>query len=394
MYKWPPKMDDLGDVVKKYIDDGNPLSISSGDGVYKELEQQFAKLHGRRYGLVVSSGTMALFSAFFAIDIKPGDEVICTSFSFHATASPLLYWGAKIVFCDVEEDTGNIDVECIKKLITKSTKAIVANDQWGHPCDKDKICKICKENGIFYIEDCSHAHFSEYNGKYVGSFGDVACWSFQGSKMLSGGEGGILLTDDVNIYERAVLIGHYSRRSKESIVSEIYRPLENTGFGLKLRMHPLAAVIILHQLNNYSFGWIKNRNETLAYFEKRLQEETPIKPMEKRSYVSSMGAWYGFYPRIDFDELKIDKYEFSKWLINKGLDLRIPTNGILPELAFFSDPVFKINGFDKNLYVPECENAKKYMNSIIGFPTFSFHEYDEIEKYITAIKQYFLNTIK
>ena len=143
-YQWPPKIDELGDVVKDYIDQGNPLSIADDGGVYKELESLFSKLHNRKYALLVSSGTMALYSAFFGIGLCPGDEVICTSFSYHATASPLLHLGVKIVFCHVEEDTGNIDVSKIENLVTSNTKAIVSNDQWGHPCDKDGILKICK----------------------------------------------------------------------------------------------------------------------------------------------------------------------------------------------------------------------------------------------------------
>ncbi len=92
MYKWPPHMPDLGDVVKKYIDAGNPLSISDDSGIYKELEEKFAALHGRKYSLLCSSGTLALFSAYFALDLHEEDEIICTAFSFHATASPALFF--------------------------------------------------------------------------------------------------------------------------------------------------------------------------------------------------------------------------------------------------------------------------------------------------------------
>lgn len=389
MNKWPPAIKEMGDIIKDYIDRGEPLSISSGDGVYNELETKFAELHGRKYGLVVSSGTMALFTAFFAIGLKPGDEVISTSFSFHATASPLLFFGVKIVFCDVEDDTGNIDIDCIKELITINTRAIVTNDQWGHPCDKQGVQSACKEYGLLYIEDCSHAHFSEYNQKYVGTFGDIACWSFQGSKLLSGGEGGIILTDNYDFYEKSVLIGHYSNRSKDTIKNEHYRPLELTGYGLKLRMHPLAAVIVLHQLNNYCFQWIKSRSETLTYFENKLNKETPIKPMVKRKYTTSMGAWYGFYPRLDFEKNKIDKHHICNWLTNNNLKVNMITNSILPQLDIFNNPKYSINGFEKLISNKKFPNAKKYMDSLIGFPRFTFHEYEEIDHYVSVIKKYF-----
>ena len=179
MRKWPPQIPELGDVVKKYIDDDNPLSITNDSGVYRELEEEFANLHGRKYALLCSSGTTALLSAYFALNLHEGDEIICTAFTYHATVSPALNFGVKVVFCDVEGDTGNIDTSLIESLITDKTRAVVTNDMWGHPCDKDKIIEICREHNLRYIADCSHAQFAKYGDKYTGTFGDIACMSFQ-----------------------------------------------------------------------------------------------------------------------------------------------------------------------------------------------------------------------
>lgn len=385
MYTWPPHMDELGDIVKKYIDDGNPLSISSNTGIYEKLENKFAEMIGRKYALAVSSGTMALYSSYFAVGIQPGDEIICTSFSFHATVSPAQYMGAKIVFCDVEPDTGIIDAQKIEELINDKTKVVVTNDQWGHPCDKDVIMDICRKHNIFYIEDCSHAHFSSYKGKYSGSFGDIACWSFQGSKLINGGEGGILATDNFELYERAVLLGHYSWRSIRTVRSEKYKKIAPTGFGLKLRMHPLAAVIILHELENYADKWVKSRNDTLSYFEKELEKRTPIKPMVKREYVTSMGAWYGFYPRIDFSVCPGGRESFINYLKENNVDVKIPTNGILPYLPLYSFEECQYSQ-DKNR---RFLGAEMYEKSIIGFPTFSNYEYELINQYVDVIERYF-----
>ena len=393
MYKWPPHMPDLGDVVKQYIDVGNPLSISGDSGIYKELEEKFAELHGRKYAVLCSSGTLALFSAYFALDLQEEDEIICTAVSFHATASPALFFKAKIIFCDVEPDTGNIDVSKIEKLITKRTRAIVTNDQWGHPCDKKRIVELCKKAGLKYIEDCSHAHFAKYEDKFVGSFGDIACWSFQGSKILNGGEGGILLTNDFSLYERAVLFGHYSWRSINTTRTEKYLPINATGFGLKFRMHPLAAVIILHELENYVHQWIESRTATLNYFEKQLLDYTPLLPMAKKNYVKSMGAWYGFYPRLDFEAFNIDKKDFANYLRKYDLEVKLPVNGILPYL-----PIFRLRFNERELeYTPitkRFSSAEYYLNSIIGFPTFSNHEKTEIDQYIKHIANYFEGKIK
>lgn len=384
-YKWPPYIEELGDIVKEYIDNGMPLSIADESGIIKKLEQDFATLNGVKYALAVSSGTMALYSAYFAIGLIEGDEVICTSYSYHATAAPLLHLGVKIIFCDVEIDTGNIDVEKIESLITPKTKAIITNDQWGHPCDKDRICDICRKYELKYIEDCSHAHFSMYKGKYTGTFGDVACFSLQGRKLLSGGEGGILLTNNQDIYEKAVLLGHNLKRPKQSVVNEIYKPLERTGYGLKLRIHPLAALISDYQLNNYCFDWIKTRTETLNYFQNKL-EGTFLLPMEIKDYVTSMGAWYSFMPRIK-SEYRINKEHFSEWMKLNGLSISIPKSKPLTEYELFYPDRFKINCFDKN-EILNCHNAEIYHNSLVSFPTFSFNEYEMIDKYIAAIYKY------
>ena len=384
-YKWPPVIPELGNIVKDYIDQGMPLSIADESGIIKQLEQDFASLHDVRYALAVSSGTMALYSAFFAIGLKEGDEVICTAYSYHATATPLLHLGVKIVFCDVEEDTGNIDVSKIEKLITSHTVAIVTNDQWGHPCDKENILAVCNAHGLRYIEDCSHAHFAEYKGKYTGTFGDISCFSLQGRKLLSGGEGGILLTNQQDLYERAVLLGHNLKRPMQSVKNTDYKPLERTGFGLKLRMHPLAALIADYQLNKYCFSWIRSRIETLTDFQDKLYG-TFIEPMTVKPYVTSMGAWYGFMPRIR-PEFKVDRIHFVSWMINRGLQASIPKSKPLPDYALFSPDCFPINSFVK-YPVLQCENAQKYHASLISFPTFSFHEYELIDRYITAIRDY------
>ena len=384
-YRWPPAIPELGDIVKEYIDSGKPLSIPDESGIIQELERNFARLHHRKYALAVSSGTMALYSAFFALDLRPGDEVICTAFSYHATAAPLLHLGVKIVFCDVEPDTGNIEADFIEPLITEKTRAVVTNDQWGHPCDKGKVLAVCQAHNLRYVEDCSHAHFATYKGRYVGSFGDAACMSLQGRKLLSGGEGGILLTDNQDIYERAVLLGHNLKRPKQSVKNPAYRPLERTGFGLKLRMHPLAALIINHQLENYCFPWIQSRNETLLYFESLLKD-TFLLPMAKRDYVTSMGAWYGFMPRIS-PAYSVDREHLTQWLNERGLQASIPKSAPIPSYALFHPGAFAISGYEKGS-IGSYPGAERYYQSILNFPTLTFHENDLIRNYITALQKY------
>lgn len=384
-YQWPPYIPELGEIVKQYIDDGKPLSIPDESGIIHDLELEFARLHSRKYALAVSSGTMALYSAYFALGLVPGDEVICTAFSYHATAAPLLHFGVKIVFCDVESDTGNIDVNLIEPLITPKTRAIVTNDQWGHPCDKKSILALCRKYHLEYVEDCSHAHFAEYQHKYVGTFGDVACFSLQGRKLLSGGEGGILLTDRQDIFEKAVLLGHNLKRPRQSVKTPEYQPLERTGYGLKLRMHPLAALMVYHQLKHYCFDWITSRAETLGYFESQLQD-TFLLPMEKKNYVTSMGAWYGFMLRVK-PEYPVNREHFVHWMTEQNLQVSIPKSAPIPDYQLFHPEKFPIGNYEKQP-VNDCPAARNYFNSILNFPTLTFHEYDQVDAYLNAIHEY------
>lgn len=385
-WTWPPRIPELGEVIKNYYLDGSPLSIAGESGIIRSLEQHFAALHRRKYALAVSSGTMALYSAFWALDLRPGDEVICTSFTYHATAAPLLHFGVHIIFCDVEQETGNIDASLLENLISPRTRAIITNDQWGHPCDKESVLEVCNKYDLRYIEDCSHAHFSSYNSRYCGEFGDIACWSLQGAKLLSGGEGGILLTDDQDLFERAVLLGHNLKRSRESVHNPRYKELERTGYGLKLRMHPLAALLVDWQLENRCFQWIESRNATLSYFQNRLASDSFLKPMVRKPYVSSMGAWYGFMPLLPQD-LDIDREHLVNWLNDQNIQASLPKSPPLPNLSLFSDVNFKIGDFNK-APVNKCPIANKYFQSIISFPTWTFYEYDEIDRCIYALQEY------
>jgi len=389
-FQWPPKTPELGEIVKEYIDSGLPLSIADRSGVYGELEDEFARRHNKKFALLTSSGTMALYSAFFALKLRPGDEVICTAFSYHATAAPLLHFGVKICFCDVEPDTGNLNAELLPSLLSSRTVAVVTNDQWGHPVDKKKVVSFCKKHNLAYVEDCSHAHFSEYEGKYTGTFGDVACWSLQGNKLLSAGEGGILLTDDREIYERAVLLGHNLKRPKVDVKNPAMQGLLRTGFGLKLRIHPLAALMALYYLKNNCESWIESRQDTLEYFQNGLKAETPLLPMAKRPYVTSMGAWYGFKPRCNFQALNLKRTHLVDYMKEKGFNVKIPGSDILPSYELFRNAGNYFPDIPPQKVDFQFPGATIYSQSILSLPTFTFEEdRGTIDKYISEFKQYF-----
>ena len=160
------------------------------------FENDFAKYHGAKHGIAVTNGTAALEVTMSALGIGPGDEVILPDFTFVATASAVLYAGALPVMVDVSPETYCIDVALAAAAITERTKAIIAVHMGGHPADLDVLSALAKQKGIALIEDSAHAHATEWKGRRIGTHGTAGTFSFQSSKLMTAGEGGIIITND------------------------------------------------------------------------------------------------------------------------------------------------------------------------------------------------------
>jgi len=213
----------------------------------RKFEAEFVDYIGAPYALCTCNGTTAIQAALFAAGVKPGDEVIVPSYTFWASAAPIAALFAKPVFCDVNEETYTIDPDAIEACITERTRAIICVHVWGNPCDLDAIRKIAEPRGIAIIEDCAHAHGATLHGKKLGTIGDAGAFSFQGTKIMIAGEGGMLVTNDPDRYARAVALGHYER-VKDLPEDSPYRAYFLTGMGFKHRMHPLGAPIARYDL--------------------------------------------------------------------------------------------------------------------------------------------------
>ena len=164
-----------------------------------EFERAFATFHRAKHGIAVTNGTAALEVVMAALSVGPGDEVIVPDFTCIATASAVLFTGALPVMVDVLPDTYCIDPDLVEAAITPRTKAIIAVHMGGHPADLDRLAKIAREHGIALVEDSSHAHASEWRGRRIGTFGNAATFSFQSSKLMTAGEGGIIITNEEEI---------------------------------------------------------------------------------------------------------------------------------------------------------------------------------------------------
>lgn len=392
-FPWPIITDSMRNAVLAQLDED--VSIYNRSGIFERFEERFAKLHGKKYALLTSSGTAAIHSMFVGINLKPGDEVICPAYTFYATVTPLLQTGAIPILCDAQKEDGNIDPEEIEKHINSKTKAVIVTHMWGRACRMDEIKKICNKYSLKLLEDCSHAHGGEYQNQMLGSFGDVAAWSLQGQKIITGGEGGIILTDDKEVYYRALLLGHYNKRCKQEIdKNHRYHKYALTGMGLKLRAHPLAIAIADEQMDHLQ-DWRKQKNRFAKLLINRLSGLPGIRVPELKN--GEQPAWYAFIIRFvseELDNLPIAK--FFEALQAEGLaDIDMPGSTCpLNLLPLFQSPGELFSNYEgkfsyKNEEFPE---ARKFFDTAIKLPVWvNDSDLPIVEKYIEAIEKVIKN---
>lgn len=396
---WPQINGEKKKIVNELLDKGI-ISIYDDSGIIRTLEEDYIKYHDTKYAIATNSGTTALYSAFFGCEIGPGDEVISPTYTFLATVMPLFQLGAIPVLADCDERTGNISPTEIENSITSKTKAIVITHMWGHPCDMENILHIANKHGLKIIEDCSHAHGATYNGKKVGTFGDVACFSMQGNKIVSAGEGGMLITNSQEIYERATLLGHYRDRSQQCVTSPFYKQFSDTGFGLKLRIHPIAAALAHIDMLNLDKN-IKVRNDNLNYMSSKLKNLNGITPPFTANNVFR-GAYYGykpFYSTETNDNVPIER--FIEALRAEGVEAKKPGSKPLHLTKFFQtrhDGMFrgdwpKCYGFQPTRN-GQFTKSEEFYNKTFSLPTFSKKDDKAIiDQYVCAMEKV-LNNIE
>jgi perosamine synthetase len=206
-YKYPVYQPNLVGNEKKYVDECLESTWISSKGVFiKKFEDEFSDFIGLKYSASVSNGTVALHVALLALGIRSGDEVIVPTFTYVASVNSIFYTGAKPVFVDSDKQTWQIDPEKIEEKITEKTKAIMVVHLYGHPCALDEIKKIAEKHKLYLVEDCAEAIGTRYKGIHVGSFGEISTFSFFGNKAITTGEGGMLCTNNPEIYDLTLRI--------------------------------------------------------------------------------------------------------------------------------------------------------------------------------------------
>ncbi|MCF0063900.1 DegT/DnrJ/EryC1/StrS family aminotransferase [Dyadobacter chenwenxiniae] len=276
-FLWP--IFDAGDVnaVTRIAQSGKWGNPDCGDEVAK-FEEEFAAYCGAKYAITCVNGSVSLRLALIACDVKPGDEVIVPPYTFITTASSVIECNCVPVFVDIDPNTYNISPAAIEAAITERTKAIIPVHFGGLACDMDAIMDIARKHGLRVIEDAAHGHGAEYKGKKLGSIGDVGSFSFQSSKNLTSGEGGIVITNDDELYAMMRSLRNVGRIEGGQWYDH-YNP------GCNYRITQIQAVLLSQQLKRLE-AQTRKRNDNGLYLNHLLSKVKGISPLSRNEAIT------------------------------------------------------------------------------------------------------------
>lgn len=284
--------------------------ISSAGRFIPLFEEKFANYCGVKYAIACSNGTAALHLAMAAMGIKSRDEVIVPALTFIASANSVIYTGAKPILCDSETETWNIDPKKIEHLINKNTKAIMPVHLYGHPCDMESINALAKKYHLLVIEDSAEAIGAEFKGKKTGSLGDIGCFSFYGNKTITTGEGGMVTTNNKDIYEKALILRDHGM-SKER---KYFHPV----IGFNYRMTNMQAAVGVAQMEKIE-KLVQRKREIAYLYNKLLKNIESLTLPQQKSWAKNV---YWMYSVLINEKSKKSRDEVIAKLKESGIESR------------------------------------------------------------------------
>ena len=364
-YKIPVAEPEIGEAeLKSVVEAVKSGWVSSKGPFIEKFEEKFSSYIGVKYGISTSNGTTALHLALAALEIKRGDEVIVPDLTFASVANVIIYTGAKPVFVDSHPEYWCIDPSKLEEKITKKTRAIIPVHLYGHPCNMDSIIETAKDHNLYVIEDCAEAHGAKYKGRKVGTFGDIACFSFYGNKIITTGEGGMCLTKNEELAEKIRVFRDHGMDTKKKYWHQV--------IGFNYRMTNLQAALGVAQLKKIDKFIEKKRKIAKTYntFLKNVQGVTlhPEMPWAKNIY------WL-YSILIDAKKYGINRDDLIKKLAQKGIETR----------SFFYPmhimPPYKRYAINCHFHV-----AEKLSSSGINLPSSVKLKEEEIHEVVQLIK--------
>ena len=342
-----------------------------------ELEEKLQRLTGAKHAVSVSNGTAALHIACLAAGVGPGDEVITTPITFAASANCALYCGARPVFADIDEDTYNIDPEQVRAHVTERTKAVVAVDFTGQSTNLKELRKICDEYGLVLITDGAHSIGTSYDGRPTGSIADMTNFSFNPLKTFTSGEGGAVMTDSDEYYQRLELFGRHGITRDPSLMSRepdgpwYYEQIE---LGYNYRMTDMQAALLISQLDKLDRFRARRKEIVRRYDEAfsqlaqlRVQKELPESDTTRHLYIL----------RLRPEKLSIDRKRFFEALAAENICCNVH---YIPTYYF---PYYQKLGYRKGL----CPKAERLYEEIISLPLYYAMSDQDVEDVIEAVRR-------
>lgn len=340
-----------------------------------ELEHKLCKLTGAEYAVVCSNGTAALHIACLAAGVSAGDEVITTPITFAASANCALYCGARPVFADIDPETYNISPASAAKCVTKKSKAMVAVDFTGQSVELEPLLQLCRDNGMVLIEDGAHVIGTKYKGKCNGSIADMTTFSFHPVKTVTGGEGGAVLTNSKEYYEKLLLYRAHGITRDENLMehpSDGPWYYEQLVLGYNYRITDMQAALIISQLDKLEM-FCARRKEIVARYNEAFSGLTGISV--QKEIPESDTTRHLYILRIKPEELTIDRKRFFEALAAENICCNVH---YIPTYYF---PYYEKLGYKRGI----CPNAEKLYEEIISLPLYYAMTDEDVESVITAV---------
>ena len=336
-----------------------------------EFEKMVADYVGAKYAVAISNGTSALHAACFAAGIQPGDEVITTPLTFAASSNCVLYCGGTPVFADVDPKTYNIDPEDIRRKITDKTKAIIAVHLAGQPCDMDEIHKIAKEHDLIVIEDGAHALGSVYKGKKVGTLSDMTTFSFHPVKPITTGEGGMIVTDNEEFYQKMMLFRSHGITRDENLMTRNDGPwfYQQLDLGYNYRITDIQCALGCSQMKKLD-RFLALRKEIVARYNEAFADcENIVTPYQLPETES---GWHLYIVQVK----NCDRRKVFEALREHGIAVNVHY------IPVYLHPYYQEHGY-KDVH---CKNAEEVYSHIISLPLYPTLTVEEQEYVIETLK--------
>ena len=334
-----------------------------------QFEEEFRKDAGAKYAYAVNSGTAALHTAYASV-LKPGDEVIVPDFTFIATASTVIFAGGKPVFADIDGETLTIDVEDVKAKITPKTKAVAPVHLFGNGADMKALGEIAEEHSLFLVNDAAQAHGTRVDGKDVGAYDDLNCYSFYPSKTLTTSEGGLVTTNSKELYEKGLLFRNHGQQTRYL----------STILGLNYRLTDIAAVIGLNQLKMFN-EFLAKRKRNAKVLSEGLKRIEGLKPQKLGKGVDHSYSYYTVIMDLDQYKCTRDEYVDALKAENVGCMIYYP-------LPPSKQPA--LGKYGSKAKCPVAEDLSKRVFSVPVHPALSDEDVGKVVEALEKVSSHFL----